>query len=227
MDELEVVREDPSGRIVKWPWHNPELPEGALLPPLHYHEAIGVVVARFNGLELYFRHLVGQCAGLASKRIEPLLLHVSSTALEQSLTTLANETVQHAAVRDELMFCVKLFKLCRENRNFLVHSATEVSPLALSWTGPGMLLTKRTARGKRQIDHYRLAVETIRRVADEIHDATSYFSAAIGPLSHVSGTEKLVLPHRPTLPDELRNVSPKVNLMEEISRQLSASRKEE
>ncbi len=192
-----------------------------MLPPLHYHEAIGVVVARFNVLELYFRHLVGYCAGLTSKRIDPLLLHVPANALEQSLTTLANDTIQSAEVRDELLFCVKLFKQCRENRNFLVHSATEVSPLALSWSGPGMLLTKRTARGRAKIDHFRMAVETIRRVADEIHEAICYFSAAIGPLSHVPKTGTLILPNRPQLPDELTTVLKKVDFIAEIAAQLS------
>ena len=71
-----------------------------------------------------------------------------------------------------------------------------------------MHLTKRTSRGKLKIQHYRLAIETIRSVADEIHDAHQFFSTAIGPITHFDGADTLTLPHRPKLPDELHKVTP-------------------
>lgn len=89
--------------------------------------------------------------------------------------------------------------------------------MGLSFDGPGMPLTKRTARGRHKIEHYRLAVETIRRVADEIHDAYAYFAAVIGPVTHYTEGRTLTLPNRPTLPEELLKVSPKIDLAAEFA----------
>lgn len=197
------------GSLWRQPW--PELPQlqpiPTIVPSIYYLHALGVVAARYNSLELYFVHLVGATLGLKGKKITSAFTHVGAVTLIEILTTTAAEEITSGVVRDELVFAGSLFNRNRINRNFLVHSASEASDV---FPHPrGMLLTKTTARKKVNIDHYRLPIDVLRRAADEIHDATAYFSLLIGSWDTHEIGKPIQLPDRPPLPENLPEFLPK------------------
>jgi hypothetical protein len=62
IDGVSVVRDSRvagSAHMFRPEWTEIEVPEGHVLSPIYYHEALGVLAARFNTTEIYFRGLVG------------------------------------------------------------------------------------------------------------------------------------------------------------------------
>lgn len=209
-----VIRCTPEAGLYRPPWPTRQATDEHALGSIFYHQALGVVVARFNSLELSFRGLVGASAQINEPARHAVLTHVGSGTLSEALKTIANDVVESELVEDELLFAVSLFEVNRANRNFLVHSATEKHDFYFADGKDGMLMTRRTARGKLRTDHYLLAVDAFRKTADEILDCREYFGRIIGPCSHYKPGIPLTLPHRPALPKYLADTHPKGALFE-------------
>lgn len=196
------------------PW--PELPDPqpvpTIFPSLYYLHALGVVAARYNMLELYFVHLVGTIIGLKQKTIASSLTHVGAVTLIEMLKTVTFEEVESPLIADELRFCCLLFDVNRVNRNFVIHSAGE--PNDIFPHPKGMLLTKRSARGKISIDHYRLPIETLREVGDELHEASNYLGLFLGALTDYETSKPIRIPDRPLLPTNLPQSLPKADMFD-------------
>ncbi|MGQ0565977.1 MAG: hypothetical protein ACT4OK_13020 [Gemmobacter sp.] len=204
--------DDSSARLWRQPWPDIEGADGGKIPAIYYHQALGIVAARYNSLEIYFQSCVGMVLGLRGMRIPATLTHIGAVTLIEILRSVATDVVQSKAIKDELEFCCKLFDVNRINRNFMIHSATEANDL---FANPiGVLLTKRSARGKVKADHYALTVNSARQVADEIFEAIAFLSAAIGPISNHKGGKPLRLPNRPVLPKSLGEMLPKRDIMD-------------
>lgn len=209
MSSNEIIRCSLSARLVRPIWSNRHYDETTRTPTEHC-EAIGYVVSTFNGLEVYFRSLVGFIAGLKSRQADAILTHIGNVTLAASLGSLARSVVDDQRVRDELEFCADLFERCRINRNLIVHNST-YRPLVHQGED-FTLLTKRSARGKLKVEHWALPLDAIRTAAEHNINAEEYLANAIGPLSHSEPNKPLSLPHRPLLPDDLAKSHPKGDL---------------
>lgn len=215
MKSTEVIRVESLADMVRPYWHDDHFDKDTRTPTQHY-EAIGYIVATFNGLEIYFRSLVGYIAGLKPRVGEALLTHVGSVTLGESLRSIASSITEDERVRDELIFCSKLFDRIRVNRNFVVHSTTYRPWI---WVGDdSSILTKRTARGSLKTEHWSLPLQALRGVVEDQIAANQYYSECIGPLTHTALDAPLELPTRPALPLELAQSYPRRDLAELMRR---------
>lgn len=200
----EVIRMHPRTRLWKEPWPRTEVPDGHVLSAVHYYHALGKIITHWNEAEVYFRALIGHIAGMKSRTSDAVLIHVGSVTLYESLLALASEVVDRAVIKEELAFAAKLFDRNRENRNFIVHNARPLNDMFLAaQKTPGMLFTKRAAKGRLQTTHWVLAIETLRGTSDQIFDFCEYTSLLIGPCAHNQESRPIVLPPRPALPARL------------------------
>ena len=206
-----ITRRPPVDAFWRPDWPTMEVPDGHALPSLYYHAALGIVAARFNSLEAYFRMLVGSTIGLQAKSFDVALTHVGSRTLGEMLAAASVDLISSESVRDELTFARLIFDNNTMNRNFLIHSARELHDL-LRRKDDGILATKRTAHKRLKVEHYIIPIEVLRRTADQIHEAIGYFAQLVGPLRHHKDGTPLELPSRPLLPDILMNTHPKVDM---------------
>lgn len=199
MNQPISVRRTPClGQLYTRQWETVDPAEGRVPGPRHYFEALGALVARFNLAEHYCRDLARAMREARDGRQNPPQKRPSlKDVLEDLGRSAASEQIA-GVVRHELAFALDLFRINCRNRNFLVHGAQPSFPLYEGFTAVG--------RETPKIDGFRLftvALETVRKTADQQYDAIEFLRSLIGPCSDFHGGQTIILPDRPETPAEL------------------------
>ncbi len=178
-------------------------------------------MSRYNSLETQFRSLVSSFAGLKGETASAVFTHIGAVTLIESFKALSNLPGVEDVVRDEVDFICRLFDVNRINRNFIAHNVQGAMLPQKGPHGEGVLMTKRTARGKVKVDQFLGTISAIRDTADAILDCWEYVAIVHGPLIQAEHVGEIELPHRPQLPDSLTLSLPKGALSDLIHMQVT------
>jgi hypothetical protein len=197
-----VVRDD-SYPVVWPPWAVLTGKDAKKPKAIYFYEALSLVLVRANSVEDYLRLLVALLAEVKADFRDSLVGPIAVDTLLRILDGLGKQIKDSPTAAAEVEFAAKLIKRNLENRNFAVHAATEIS----EWmSGPKQfMLAKKRAKGSTQPDSAikGIALEDLRRVADELAALIGYLGAMIGPVTAGRNGPTLTLPSRPKLPTEL------------------------
>src|SRR5215216_95709 len=98
-------------------------------PSLYQHmHALGVVAAHYNHLEMVFQLLFWRYSGIASQPAARLFLRLNNNRNRlDTLQEWIEEKEFNAELKARGLHFVNAFEVCAENRNFLMHSRTQLN----------------------------------------------------------------------------------------------------
>lgn len=130
--------------------------------PKHIH-ALGVIAAKYNGLEFSLFCLMMDYTGLSSETAQWLFANLSNNLRLDLLKRCVREKETEPVMKEYVLHFADCFDVCAENRNILMHSM-------VGKTNDAALLNfaKSSKNDPRKVNTLDLRLGDIRRVADAI-----------------------------------------------------------
>lgn len=146
----------------------------------------------YNMLEEMFGFVFMSSFPANGEYSEFLFHKLSNRERVDMLTAFINFGELNQEVKDRLLYAIRCFDICTNNRNIVLHATSDSDP------SQAFRLSKRARNNPSQTNFYQVPLETLRRVADDAAEAFNYWAKLFYWL-----TERRASPKRPLpLPDK-------------------------
>ena len=167
----------------------------SLIEPEKLH-ALGVVTFFWNSAEIGLFNLFEAVANLPAKQARILIYDLQVPAIIDRIKYLLPQSGLSKDVVDSVEYALKIFDVCRINRNQLTHFAPVGMATGIEfWRIKGHEWTRNVVPN---------SVDDIRRVAEEITTCNNFVAVVAMHIYEIrTGGEQRSLPDRPPLPERL------------------------
>ena len=176
----------------------------------HVH-ALGAITLLYNDLEYTMSLLLDQYLGAGQEIAEPIFVRLTNNQRIDIITGLANKLEKDEAALKAVLYALKCFGICGENRNILMHLIHDWSEGAKS-----DLFARKRSSDKSHDVFYLLSEQQLRKVADEMLATRQYIRGLDTylyrqllnrtggrPTNYLKLTGPDSLPKKPPQPDKL------------------------
>jgi hypothetical protein len=184
----------------------------------HVH-ALGAITLLYNDLEYTMSLLLDQYLGAGQEIAEPIFVRLTNHQRIAIIAGLANKLEKDKAALDAVLYALKCFSVCAENRNTLMHLIHDWSEAAKT-----DLFARKRSSDKSHEMFYLLSEQQLRKVADEMLATRQYVRGLDSylykqllnrkggrPTNYLKLAGPDSLPKRPPQPDKLTPHQPVAN----------------
>jgi len=177
--------------------------------------ALGVAHCKFSHLEMMFDQFFGSYLGLKGRISLALTANLGNVSKVHALSIIVDEIETDLGYKDRITFAMRCFDILRENRNIVTHAVMRFDRTVDVGDQPTSKLSssmhKFQAKGQITSSTWKLDLELVRNLADEINSMDVFFWKLIEfSMARRMGAEATQppLPDKPPQPSKLPILNP-------------------